>query len=192
MAGYSMSLALQTECCFRLVLSAACGFAIGYERTSRLKEAGIRTHIIVAIGAALMMQVSKYGFFDLSGISELIKFAPSRKALRGLDFRQAVVDAGMQARPLEDTVLTAGQAAIRQALRRAAALGNSFGIPNRLPGIPVLTPFQQEGSSGQRASGSLHLFDGNRTGTQGIDERYLRCLSLDNRNFLGIFAFALV
>lgn len=80
MAGYSMSLALQTECCFRLVLSAACGLAIGYERTSRLKEAGIRTHIIVAIGAALMMQVSKYGFFDLSGISELIKFDPSRVA----------------------------------------------------------------------------------------------------------------
>lgn len=75
-----MSLAFQAECCLRLVLSAACGLAIGYERTSRLKEAGIRTHIIVAMGAALMMQVSKYGFFDLAGISELIKLDPSRVA----------------------------------------------------------------------------------------------------------------
>ena len=75
-----MSLAFQAECCLRLVLSAACGLVIGYERTSRLKEAGIRTHIIVAMGAALMMQVSKYGFFDLAGISELIKLDPSRVA----------------------------------------------------------------------------------------------------------------
>lgn len=31
----------------------------------RQKEAGIRTHIIVALGSALMMVVSKYGFFDV-------------------------------------------------------------------------------------------------------------------------------
>lgn len=56
---------------FRIILSAMCGFAIGFEREKRLKNAGIRTHIIVAISSALMMIVSKYGFYDVleSGLS---------------------------------------------------------------------------------------------------------------------------
>ncbi len=48
-----------------LVTAAICGGAIGIERTLRQKEAGIRTHIIVAMGSALIMVVSKYGFFDI-------------------------------------------------------------------------------------------------------------------------------
>ena len=41
------------------------GFAIGFERKLRFKEAGIRTHTIVCFGAAIMMVVSKYGFDGL-------------------------------------------------------------------------------------------------------------------------------
>ena len=48
----------------RLFIAGACGFAIGWERKSRSKEAGIRTHTIVCLAAALMMIVSKYGFSD--------------------------------------------------------------------------------------------------------------------------------
>ena len=51
----------------RLVLACVCGAAIGFERSRRFKGAGIRTHIIVCCGAALMMIVSKYGFVDLVG-----------------------------------------------------------------------------------------------------------------------------
>ena len=40
-------------------------FRSGYERSKRLKEAGIRTHVIVCCAAALTMIVSKYGFADL-------------------------------------------------------------------------------------------------------------------------------
>ena len=50
----------------RILLAGICGAAIGLERAKRLKEAGIRTHILVCIGAALMMIVSKYAFADLS------------------------------------------------------------------------------------------------------------------------------
>ncbi len=68
----------------RVVVAAICGIAIGYERKNRAKEAGIRTHCIVACAAALMMIVSKYGFYDLilqgaSGFSE-VKLDPSRVA----------------------------------------------------------------------------------------------------------------
>lgn len=49
----------------RILLACVCGGCIGFERSRRLKEAGIRTHIIVCFAAALMMVVSKYGFEDL-------------------------------------------------------------------------------------------------------------------------------
>ena len=45
-----------------IILAAVLGFAIGYERKLRSKEAGIRTHTIVCIGSALFMAVSKYAF----------------------------------------------------------------------------------------------------------------------------------
>ena len=47
-----------------IVVSVVLGFAIGYERKLRYKEAGIRTHTIVCAGSALIMVVSKYGFGD--------------------------------------------------------------------------------------------------------------------------------
>lgn len=45
-----------------LLLAAFLGFCIGFERKMRAKEAGIRTHTIVCLGAALMMSISKYAF----------------------------------------------------------------------------------------------------------------------------------
>lgn len=53
------------EYMLRMLLAAVCGGVIGYERSRRRKEAGLRTHIIVAVGAALLMIVSKYGFVDI-------------------------------------------------------------------------------------------------------------------------------
>ena len=51
----------------RIILAGLCGLAIGMERKNRAKEAGVRTHFVVACGAALMMVVSKYAFFDVIG-----------------------------------------------------------------------------------------------------------------------------
>lgn len=45
-----------------VAVAVLLGFAIGFERKLRYKEAGIRTHTIVCVGAALMMVVSKYAF----------------------------------------------------------------------------------------------------------------------------------
>lgn len=63
----------------RLLISVVCGFAIGFERKNRNKEAGIRTHVIVALASCLMMIVSKYGFFDLIGAGDA-RFDGSRIA----------------------------------------------------------------------------------------------------------------
>ncbi len=48
----------------RIVIACLCGGIIGIERTLRQKDAGFRTHLIVALGSALMMVISKYGFAD--------------------------------------------------------------------------------------------------------------------------------
>ena len=63
----------------RIVVAALCGAAIGFERKSRLKSAGIRTHMIVASTAALMIILSKYGFSDVLTL-ESVKLDPSRIA----------------------------------------------------------------------------------------------------------------
>ncbi|MBE6841227.1 MAG: MgtC/SapB family protein [Ruminococcus sp.] len=51
----------------RMAIAVACGAAIGFERNQRQKEAGMRTHIMVTLGATIIVLVSKYGFLDVAG-----------------------------------------------------------------------------------------------------------------------------
>lgn len=53
------------EFALRIVISGVLGVVIGLERSHRLKEAGIRTHSIIAIASALLMILSKYAFLDV-------------------------------------------------------------------------------------------------------------------------------
>lgn len=48
----------------RILLSAVLGALVGLERTKRQKEAGVRTHCIIACAAAVFMILSKYAFVD--------------------------------------------------------------------------------------------------------------------------------
>lgn len=59
---------VQAEYLIRIVVAAFLGLLIGNERKNRNKSAGIRTHVIVALGAALIMVVSKYGFADVEKV----------------------------------------------------------------------------------------------------------------------------
>ncbi|KRN93209.1 MgtC/SapB family protein [Pediococcus stilesii] len=79
---------LYAEWSLRLIVAAVCGAFVGYERSARLKNAGIRTHVIVALGAALAMLISKYGFYDLL-MNRGIELDPSRIAaqiISGISF----------------------------------------------------------------------------------------------------------
>ena len=58
----AMSLPLQLV--IRLLAAVLLGALIGYERELRAKNAGVRTHIMVALGAALFMIISQHGFPD--------------------------------------------------------------------------------------------------------------------------------
>ena len=50
------------ELIVRLVVAGLLGGLIGAEREYRAKVAGTRTHLLVSIGAALMMIISRWGF----------------------------------------------------------------------------------------------------------------------------------
>ncbi|MFC5182736.1 MgtC/SapB family protein [Actinomadura harenae] len=61
-----------------LLLAMVLSAAIGVERGLRNKSAGVRTHTLVGVGAALFMLVSKYGFQHVPGPH--VSFDPSRVA----------------------------------------------------------------------------------------------------------------
>ena len=67
-------LLLEATYLVRIILAGVCGVFVGYERKSHGKDAGIRTHMVVALASALMMIVSKYGF------SDTVEADPSRVA----------------------------------------------------------------------------------------------------------------
>ena len=63
----------------RLLVAGLLGGIIGWDREYRAKEAGLRTHFLVALGSALIMIVSQYGFEDVLG-KPGIGLDPSRVA----------------------------------------------------------------------------------------------------------------
>src|SRR3984957_9237457 len=62
----------------RLFMAAALGSVIGFERERLLWAAGIRTHMLVCVGACLFMIVSNYGFGPALGPNVVLD--PSRVA----------------------------------------------------------------------------------------------------------------
>lgn len=62
-----------------LGLALVLSTLIGWERGSQQKSAGLRTHALVGVASALMMQISQYGFTDVLG-TEDVSFDPSRVA----------------------------------------------------------------------------------------------------------------
>lgn len=67
------------EFLWRLLAATAMGAAIGLEREYHAKEAGIRTHLLVAVGSCLFMILSAYGF-DAFLAKDHVSFDPSRIA----------------------------------------------------------------------------------------------------------------
>lgn len=71
---------MTTELILRISIAAILGGIIGLERNYRAKEAGFRTHFLVALGSALFMVISQYGFtFEMTEGAK-VSFDPSRIA----------------------------------------------------------------------------------------------------------------
>ncbi len=67
------------EILFRLFLAAIFGALIGLERERKDWAAGMRTHMMVCLGSALIMLVSAYGFSEVLG-TKYVTLDPSRVA----------------------------------------------------------------------------------------------------------------
>ena len=88
------------EVLLRLFVAAALGGAIGLERELRERQAGLRTHLVVSVGAALFTLVSAYGFHNFDG-----KVDPTRIAAQivsGIGFlgAGAIIRQGLSVRGL--------------------------------------------------------------------------------------------
>jgi putative Mg2+ transporter-C (MgtC) family protein len=88
------------------VIAAALGGAVGIERELREREAGLRTHLLVAVGSALFTIASAYGFneFLVAG-GNVIRADPTRIAAQivtGIGFlgAGAIIREGMSVRGL--------------------------------------------------------------------------------------------
>jgi putative Mg2+ transporter-C (MgtC) family protein len=94
------------EALLRLVLAAALGAAIGVERELRERGAGLRTHLLVALGSALFTIVSAYGFHAfLSSGASVVRADPTRIAAQivtGIGFlgAGAIIRQGLSVRGL--------------------------------------------------------------------------------------------
>jgi putative Mg2+ transporter-C (MgtC) family protein len=94
------------ESLLRLALAAALGGLIGIEREIREREAGLRTHMLVALGSALFTIVSAYGFHSfLSSGQSVVRADPTRIAAQivtGIGFlgAGAIIRQGLSIRGL--------------------------------------------------------------------------------------------
>jgi putative Mg2+ transporter-C (MgtC) family protein len=94
------------EALLRLALAAALGGVVGIERELREREAGLRTHLLVALGSALFTIVSAYGFHAfLSSGANVVRADPTRIAAQivtGIGFlgAGAIIRQGLSVRGL--------------------------------------------------------------------------------------------
>jgi putative Mg2+ transporter-C (MgtC) family protein len=95
-----------SEALLRLALAAFLGGLIGVERELREREAGLRTHLLVALGSALFTIVSAYGFEDfLRSGQSVVRADPTRIAAQivtGVGFlgAGAIIRQGLSVRGL--------------------------------------------------------------------------------------------
>jgi putative Mg2+ transporter-C (MgtC) family protein len=118
-SGYLPGMVDDPELALRIVIAACVGAAIGLEREVTGHEPGIRTHALVAVGAAVFSIAGAYGFAD-----QAVAHAPSRVAAQvatGIGFigAGAVMRSGATVRGLT----TAASLWVSAGLGVAAAAG---------------------------------------------------------------------
>ena len=120
----------------RLAVATALGAAIGLERELDEKAAGLRTHMLVALGSALFTLVSAYGFSEFIG-KDHVSFDPARIAAQivtGIGFLGAgvILRSGLTVRGLTTAASLWLVAAIGMAAGagywQGAVIGTAIGV----------------------------------------------------------------
>jgi putative Mg2+ transporter-C (MgtC) family protein len=107
------------EVVLRLAIAAGLGAAVGVEREVREHEAGVRTHLLVALGSALFTIVGAYGFEDFGTTSDPTRVAA--QIVTGIGFlgAGAILREGLSVRGLT----TAGSLWVVAAIGMGAGAG---------------------------------------------------------------------
>lgn len=161
------------EFLIRIALAAFLGIVIGFERASRLKEAGIRTHCIVSMSAAVFMILSKYAFMDAGGVLGLKEADPARicaQVVSGISF----LGAGIIFKQGKNTVRGLTTAA---GMWATSAVGMSIGAGLYWVGL-ILT------LSLLILQYALHLF---RYGTDALTEQQIQITMKNDKDLHGLF-----
>jgi putative Mg2+ transporter-C (MgtC) family protein len=131
----------QAELILRILMAALLGGVIGMERELSDHPAGLRTHIALALGAALFGVLSGYGFkgFDASRTVTNFQVDPTRVASQivvGVGFLGggAILKEGVHVRGLT----TAASLWVTAAIGLACALG-AYGLAVAATGVVVLS-----------------------------------------------------
>jgi putative Mg2+ transporter-C (MgtC) family protein len=109
----------------RLAVAAGLGAAIGIEREIRDREAGIRTHLLVALASGLFTIISAYGYHEfLTSGDAVVRADPTRIAAQivtgiGCLGAGAIIREGLSVRGLT----TAGSLWVSAAIGMAAGAG---------------------------------------------------------------------
>ena len=64
-------MSLEAELVIRLLVATGLGAAIGYQRERAGRPAGLRTHILIALGSALFTVISLFGFIPTADASRV-------------------------------------------------------------------------------------------------------------------------
>jgi putative Mg2+ transporter-C (MgtC) family protein len=123
-------LVAQLELVLRIVLAALVGGLVGLERELRGRDPGIRTHAVVAVGAALFTIAGAYGFSDLDAASQTDPTRVAAQVAAGIGFigAGAMLRSGLSIRGLT-TAAT---------LWLSAAIGVSAGAATYAPLLGAL------------------------------------------------------
>src|ERR1700741_28434 len=62
-----------TQMAVRLLLASLCGGLLGFERERAGKEAGLRTHMLIALGAAFFVLIPQKAGVSLSDMSRILQ-----------------------------------------------------------------------------------------------------------------------
>jgi putative Mg2+ transporter-C (MgtC) family protein len=81
-----MAVPTAPELLLRLIEAALAGAVVGFEREARNRPAGIRTHALVALGAALFTVGGAYGFADITKASSVDPARVAAQVASGIGF----------------------------------------------------------------------------------------------------------
>jgi putative Mg2+ transporter-C (MgtC) family protein len=114
-----------TRIVVRLVLAAVLGFVLGFEREQQGKAAGVRTHMLVAIGSALFVLVPQQTGIAPADMSRVIQ-----GLVAGVGFLCAgtILKQGRDERHVEGLTTAAG-------LWMTAAIGMACGLGRELTAV---------------------------------------------------------